>query len=263
MSNELQIFKNEQFGEIRVIKQNGEPWFVGREVCELFGDTNYRRSLGRLDDDEKGVSQIDTAGGKQRAIIVNEAGLYSLLFYMQPQKAKGVSQNDTLLTERINRLKTFKRWITHEVIPAIRKTGGYNAKNKTGVSDEVQHKRAEAMLLNARTRQSKAWMNISDKTSVPEYKRICQQKAAEALAGVPCLPMEEAKERTYSATEVGNILGISAMKVGQLANKYNLKTQQYGKYFYSKSEHSCKEVETFRYYQCAISKLDELLKAGA
>lgn len=126
----------------------------------------------------------------------------------------------------------------------------------------MQEKRAEAMLLNARTRQSKAWMNISDKTNVPEYKRICQQKAAEALAGVPCLPMEEAKERTYSATEVGNILGISAMKVGQLANKYNLKVPENGKYFYSKSEHSCKEVETFRYYECAINKFAELLKGG-
>lgn len=119
------------------------------------------------------------------------------------------------------------------------------------------------MLLNARTRQSKAWMNICDKTSVPEYKRICQQKAAEALAGTPCLPMEEAKERTYSAKEIGDILGVSAMKIGQLANKHNLKTPQYGKYFYSKAEHSCKEVETFRYYQCAISKFDELLKTVA
>ena len=244
--NSLQIFKNDQFGEIRTVVQNNEILFVAADVCRALEIKNPRDAVKRLDEDEKGVVLTDTPGGEQNMNVVNEYGLYNLV-----------------LTSRKPEAKAFKRWITHDVIPAIRKTGGYNAKNKTGVSDEVQHKRAEAMLLNARTRQSKAWMNISDKTSVPEYKRICQQKAAEALAGVPCLPMEEVKERTYSAKEIGDILGVSAMKIGQLANKHNLKTQQYGKYFYSKSEHSCKEVETFRYYQCAISKLDELLKAGA
>ncbi len=238
--NELQIFKNEQFGEIRTITKNNEIMFVAADVCKALDIKNTSQAVNKLDADERSMFNIGRQG---EACIVNEYGLYNLV-----------------LTSRKPEAKAFKRWITHEVIPAIRKTGGYTAKNKNGLSDEVQEKRAEAMLLNARTRQSKAWMNISDKTNVPEYKRICQQKAAEVLAGVPCLPMEEAKERTYSATEVGNILGISAMKVGQLANKYNLKVLENGKYFYSKSEHSCKEVETFRYYECAISKFAELLK---
>lgn len=244
--NELQIFKNEQFGEIRTITKNNEIMFVAADVCKALEIKNQRDAVSRLDNDEKGVVLTDTLGGKQNMNVVNEYGLYNLV-----------------LSSRKPEAKVFKRWITHEVIPAIRKTGGYTAKNKNGLSDEVQEKRAEAMLLNARTRQSKAWMNICDKTNVSEYKRICQQKAAEALAGVPCLPMEEAKERTYSATEIGSILGISAMKVGQLANKYNLKVPENGKYFYSKSEHSCKEVETFRYYECAINKFAELLKGGA
>lgn len=238
--NELQIFKNEQFGEIRTITKNNEIMFVAADVCKALDIKNTSQAVNKLDADERSMFNIGRQG---EACIVNEYGLYNLV-----------------LTSRKPEAKAFKRWITHEVIPAIRKTGGYTAKNKNGLSDEVQEKRAEAMLLNARTRQSKAWMNISDKTNVPEYKRICQQKAAEALAGVPCLPMEEAKERTYSATEVGSILGISAMKVGQLANKYNLKVPENGKYFYSKSEHSCKEVETFRYYECAINKFAELLK---
>lgn len=238
--NELQIFKNEQFGEIRTITKNNEIMFVAADVCKALDIKNTSQAVNKLDADERSMFNIGRQG---EACIVNEYGLYNLV-----------------LTSRKPEAKAFKRWITHEVIPAIRKTGGYTAKNKNGLSDEVREKRAEAMLLNARTRQSKAWMNISDKTNVPEYKRICQQKAAEALAGVPCLPMEEAKERTYSATEVGNILGISAMKVGQLANKYNLKVPENGKYFYSKSEHSCKEVESFRYYECAISKFTELLK---
>ena len=128
--NELQIFKNESFGEVRTIIINNEPWFVGKDVCKVFGDSNYRRSLERLDEEEKGVSQIETRGGKQKMIVINESGLYSLLFYMQPQKAKGVSQNDDLINERISKLKEFKRWVTSEVLPSIRKHGAYMTAEK-------------------------------------------------------------------------------------------------------------------------------------
>lgn len=125
LENKLQTFSNEEFGSVRVVVIDGEPWFVGKDVCEAFGDSNYRRSLARLDEYEKGVSQMSTSGGMQLMTIVNEGGLYSLLFYMQPQKAKGVSQNDVLIQERINKLRKFKYWVTHEVLPTIRKHGAY------------------------------------------------------------------------------------------------------------------------------------------
>ena len=123
--NELQIFNCEEFGVIRTITKDGEPWFVGKDVCEAFGDTNYRRSLSNIDDSDKGVSQIETPGGKQNMVIINESGLYSLLFQMQPQKAKGVSQNESIIDERIEKLHRFKHWVTSEVLPAIRKHGMY------------------------------------------------------------------------------------------------------------------------------------------
>lgn len=125
--NELQIFNSSEFGEIRTVTINNEPWFVGKDVCEAFGDTNYRRSLSSIDDSDKGVSQIDTLGGKQNMTIINESGLYCLLFQMQPQKAKGVSQNDNLVEERIQKLNRFKKWVASEVLPSIRKSGGYIA----------------------------------------------------------------------------------------------------------------------------------------
>ncbi len=125
--NEVQIFDNEEFGSIRTVTIDGEPWFVGKDVCGVFGDTNYRRSLDRLAEEDKGVSLIHTPGGNQNMTIINESGLYGLIFYMQPQKAKGVSQNDTLVDKRIKKLKKFKRWVTSEVLPAIRKTGRYEA----------------------------------------------------------------------------------------------------------------------------------------
>lgn len=121
--NEMQVFNNPEFGSIRTIKVNGEPWFVLKDVCEAFGETNYRRVAGRLEDDEKGVSQITTPGGKQNMTIVNESGLYSALFAMQPEKARGVC--DEYIAKRQAQLRQFKRWVTSEVLPSIRKTGSY------------------------------------------------------------------------------------------------------------------------------------------
>lgn len=121
--NEMQVFNNPEFGDIRTVAVNEEPWFVLKDVCEAFGETNYRRVAGRLEDDEKGVSQISTPGGKQNMTIVNESGLYSALFAMQPEKARGVC--DEYIAKRQAQLRQFKRWVTSEVLPSIRKTGGY------------------------------------------------------------------------------------------------------------------------------------------
>ncbi len=125
---ELEIFKNEEFGEIRTVVIENEPWFVGKDVGECFGDSNYRRSLARLDEDEKGVSHMNTPGGIQKMTIINESGLYSLLFAMQPQKTNNNGIADAYpieVQERIDKLKKFKRWVTSEVLPTIRKTGSY------------------------------------------------------------------------------------------------------------------------------------------
>lgn len=105
---ELQIFKSEQFGEIRTVVKDNEPWFVAADVCMALEIKNSRDAMQRLDGDEKGVVLTDTLGGKQEMATVNEPGLYSLVMGSRKPEAKA-----------------FKRWITHEVIPTIRKTGGY------------------------------------------------------------------------------------------------------------------------------------------
>ena len=107
--NELKIFENEQFGAIRAITQNDEPWFVAADVCRALELGNSRQALARLDDDEKGVISTDTPGGEQKMNIVNEPGLYTLVLGSRKPEAKA-----------------FKRWITHEVLPAIRQTGSYS-----------------------------------------------------------------------------------------------------------------------------------------
>lgn len=108
--NNLEVFKNSNFGELRTIKdEKGEPWFVGKDVAEVL---KYKRTADALkvhvDEEDKGVGEIQTPGGKQKMTIINESGLYSLIFSSKMEKAK-----------------EFKRWVTSEVLPAIRKDGGY------------------------------------------------------------------------------------------------------------------------------------------
>ena len=112
MDNKLMTFENAAFGKIRTLTIDGEPWFVAADVCKALELGNPSMTVERLDADEKGISSIDTLGGKQRMAIINEPGLYSVILCSRKPEAKA-----------------FKRWITHEVIPAIRKYGGYMTKS--------------------------------------------------------------------------------------------------------------------------------------
>lgn len=93
---------------VRVVTEEDGPWFVMADVCQALEIANARDAAGRLDDDEKGVAIADTLGGPQQVVTINESGLYSLI-----------------MTSRKSSAKRFKRWVTSEVLPAIRKTGGY------------------------------------------------------------------------------------------------------------------------------------------
>lgn len=243
--NELRIFNNADFGDIRTVEQDGGIWFVGKDVAEALGYSNPSNAvISHVDDEDKLRTQIKYAGQNREVSIINESGLYSLV-----------------LSSKLPSAKAFKRWITSEVIPSIRKTGSYSKPQKQATTQQEQ--RAKAMLLNAQSRQCKLWLRLAETTDLPDYKHICQQKAAEVLAGSPVLPMQKAEKKTLSATEIGKILGITAHKVGMLANKFALKSDAYGKYFYDKSPNSNKQVETFRYYEDAVEKFKEILEGGA
>lgn len=104
-----------------------------------------------------------------------------------------------------------------------------------------------------------SWLKLGELTTIPEYKQITQSYAANTLAGKEVFSLPEANKKTYSATEIGNILGISANKVGRIAKQYGLKTKEYGKLFYDKARHSNKEIETFRYHETAVTILKEII----
>ena len=108
MNNHLMIFENPEFGAVRSILIDGDPWFVAADVCKALELEKTNRALSRLDDDEKGAHSVSTPGGRQRMSIISESGLYSLILGSRKPEAKA-----------------FKRWITHEVIPSIRKHGAY------------------------------------------------------------------------------------------------------------------------------------------
>lgn len=123
---------------------------------------------------------------------------------------------------------------------------------------DTKLKNADARLKNANSRQAKLLMQIAESVEMPEYKQILNAKATEIITGKNLLPLPEVNEKTYTATEIGEMLGISANKVGRLANEHNLKTSEFGKMFYDKAKHSNKQVETFRYYENVIPILERL-----
>jgi len=108
MNNNLMIFENPDFGAVRSILIDSDPWFVAADVCKALEIEKTNRALSRLDDDEKGAHSVSTPGGRQRMSIISESGLYSLILGSRKPEARA-----------------FKRWITHEVIPSIRKHGAY------------------------------------------------------------------------------------------------------------------------------------------
>ena len=104
----LKVFEKAEFGRVRVVECEGEPWFVAKDVCECLELTDVSKTISLLDDDEKGTNSIRTPGGEQQMLVVSEPGLYSLILRSRKPEAKA-----------------FKRWVTHDVIPSIRKRGLY------------------------------------------------------------------------------------------------------------------------------------------
>ena len=133
MMNVLNICQNGEFSKVRIFEIENEVWFIGKDICNYFGDTNHNRTLARVDATDKRYIEIEDAlGRKQKAIAVNESGMYSILFTMQPQKANNDGVADAYpieVQERIDKLKRFKHWVTSEVLPSIRKHGAYMTEN--------------------------------------------------------------------------------------------------------------------------------------
>lgn len=188
--NELKIFENAEFGQVRTVMINGEPWFVGKDVAEILGYSNSRKALSdHVDDEDKGVTKCDTLGGKQDLTMINESGLYSLI-----------------LSSKMPNAKKFKRWVTSEVLPALRKTGTYEMpkKNKQNISKRPALSSVNMMVKNVMSTLEKA--KVEPIFVAAEVKRLYTDLGYEVKA--PLVTDKETMPKLYDCTEIAKELGI-------------------------------------------------------
>lgn len=244
--NNLELVKSERFGEIECdfYSDNKDIYVTRTQIGKALEYPNPSRAISdihkkhkeRLDRFSR-VTKISLPyGGTQDVYIYNTKGIYEICRHSNQPKADA-----------------FYDWV-YDILESLRK-----GENKIIKTTEYQKLTAEAKLNNSRARMASVLMKIANNTQIPEYKQVCCSYASAVIAGKPIIPLPEVNKKTYSATEIGDMLGVTANRIGILANKNNMKTKEYGKKFYDKSRYSNKEVETFRYYENAISKFKELV----
>ena len=177
----IQVFENAEFGTIRVSTQDGEPWFAASDVCSALGID--KTAASRLDDDEKGLRLTQTHGGEQRILFVSEPGFYKLVMRSRKPEAKA-----------------FQRWVTHEVLPAIRRDGGYMAARPDETPEEVM---ARALRIADETmrRQKERIESLSSANAEMRPKALFAD--AVAASESTCLVGELAKMLRQNGVEIG------------------------------------------------------------
>lgn len=182
MNKEIQIFNNEQFGQIRTLVKDGEPWFVGKDVAEALGYSNTRDALDRhVDDSDKNtVANPDGKRGNPNMTIINESGLYSLI-----------------LSSKLETAKAFKRWVTSEVLPSIRKTGEY-----------VSSRKAQQRLGEVNSAARIIRQTLKEAGMAPQFVAVAM-KSLYAPVGVE-IPLEgiTVNKRLLDATAIAKRLGV-------------------------------------------------------
>lgn len=165
----IQIFNNPEFGDIRTVDLNGEPWFVGKDIAAALGYSNPQKAIrDHVDALDKGVNEMDTPGGKQQMPIINESGVYSLIF---GSKLEGAVR--------------FKRWVTGEVLPTLRKTGSYTMPK---LSKEMQ----ALFLLDQRTVQQEQRITALENNMVVDYGQQHALRKAVSRAVITALGGKDA-----------------------------------------------------------------------
>ena len=203
MSNNIQVFDNNDFGKVRAfLDESGEPAFVAKDVCKILDLGNPRSSLALLDEDEKGVHSVDTLGGAQNMTTVTEPGFYKLVMRSRKPEAKA-----------------FQRWVTHEVLPALRRDGGYMV-----ARDETpEQTMARAVLLAQATIDRQR-----DRIAELEPKALFAD--AVAASDGTCLVGELAKMMRQNGVEVGQNRLFAMLRedgyLGNVGSNRNVPTQR-------------------------------------
>ena len=179
----IQVFESAEFGTVRVSTQDGEPWFVASDIAKALGYRMASDMNRRLDDDEKGTRSVRTPGGTQEMTVISEAGLYS-----------------AVLGSKLPEAKAFKRWVTHEVLPAIRRDGGYMAAKPDETPEEIMA-RALRIADDTMRRQKERIESLSSANAEMRPKALFAD--AVAASESTCLVGELAKMLRQNGVEIG------------------------------------------------------------
>ena len=241
---QLQVFSKEEFGQIRGVQINGESWIVGKDVAKALGYSDINKAVVmHVDEEDKKLNDKSSSSfGQRGATLINESGVYSLI-----------------LSSKLPRAKEFKRWVTSEVLPSIRKTGSYSVSKIDDKEYELRLAEVEAKKEELKILKQQAYLALADRPGImPEYKQVLEAKAAEALSGEMLLPLPKAERKTeWTASEVANIHHISsANMVGKIANELHLKDDEdYCRTFYTKASHADKMVTIYYYNSMAVDRI--------
>lgn len=201
--NSMQVFKNDQFGTIRAMRgEDGEPMFIAGDVAKILGYGDATHMTRRLENDEKGLHSVETPGGTQMANVITEPGLYS-----------------AILGSRVPEAKAFKRWVTHEVLPALRRDDGYMV-----ARDETpEQTMARAVLLAQQTIDRQ-------KSRIAELEPKALFADAVAASDGTCLVGELAKMMRQNGVEVGQNRLFAMLRedgyLGNVGQNRNVPTQR-------------------------------------
>ena len=199
--NALRIFENEEFGEVRVLEKDNEPWFIGKDVADILGYSNPRDAIHKhVEFEDKGVAKCDTLGGSQELTVINESGLYSLI-----------------LSSKLPGAKKFKHWVTSEVLPSIRRNGGYIA-NQENLSDSELMAKALLVAQNTINAKSKQLEEANKKIEADSGKVLFAE----------CV---ESSRSSILVGELAKILKQNGIDIGQ--NRL-FKWLRYNKYLISR-----------------------------
>lgn len=206
MTNEITTlqFNSDQFGQLRAIQdESGEPWFVAKDVCDALCLGRQHDSTRYLDADEKGEGLVDTPSGKQTMVVINEPGFYKLIMKSRKPEAKA-----------------FQRWVTHEVLPSIRKKGGYIAAAPDETPEQIM---ARAVLLAQDTIERQ-------KAQIEELKPKALFADSVAASDGTCLVGELAKMMRQNGVQIGQNRLFEKLRqdgyLGKSGSNYNVPTQR-------------------------------------
>lgn len=243
MSNKLKLVKSDVFGDVEydIYSDNKEMYMTSEQLGECLRFANGRKGIDNIvahneylkDPEFSTTLKLRAVDGKMRNVrVFTEDGIYEITMLAKTDIAK----------EFRSRVR--------KVLKALR-SGELTAK---------PNKALEIKEINAKVRLSNQFLKISKvDTLSTEYKNILAAKAAEVLTGTQIIPPPKSQQKMYSAGEIGKMFGLSANKIGRIANAHGLKNAEYGEYYRSKAEHSVKEVDAFVYNDKAVEKFKVLL----